>query len=346
MVFSWHFVHVVSGQLGTANPLLALFAEGHTGVALFMTLSGYLFAKLTADRQIAWKKFFANRALRLLPLLVLVLIAEGLLHRTGDPAKYLRQIVRGLVQPSLPNGGWSITTEFHFYALFPLLLAVRKRWKYSLLAVLLGAILLRAGVHEVRGQVQSAAYWTIFGRIDQFLLGILAWQFRGVLAGRRWLGPLAILAILALYAAFDQAGGFFRMPSYPSPSALWIILPTLEGLCYALAIAWYDASNPGQGPVSRFIASIGTYSYAIYLLHFFVVWQLAAAVNAWVPLDLDTAVLASIPAFLVMVPIGYLAHHLVEKQALRFRLGYLGPRDAAGNRASAGPAPQAQAERT
>ena len=330
MVFSWHFVHVNSGQLAAASPLLALFAEGHTGVSLFMVLSGYLFAKLTSGRQILWKQFFANRALRLLPLLVLVLVAEGLLHRTGDPAKYLRSIARGILQPSLPNGGWSITIEFHFYALFPLLLVLTRKWKYSLLGVLLAAILLRAGVHEVRGQVQSVAYWTIFGRIDQFLLGILAWQFRDVLRPHRWRGLAGIAGVMATYAAFDRAGGFFSMPSYPSPSAWWIVLPTIEGLCYALAVSWYDGLQHRAGAFSRFVASIGTYSYAIYLLHFFVVFELARAVNRWVSLGVDAAVLASLPAFLLMVPIGYLAYHLVEKRALRFRVNYLVPRQPAG----------------
>ncbi len=51
LVFSWHFTH---GRESWPIPfgyapsifLLAPLDEGHTGVALFMTLSGYLFAKL------------------------------------------------------------------------------------------------------------------------------------------------------------------------------------------------------------------------------------------------------------------------------------------------------------
>ena len=50
MVFAWHFTHaggypVPLEYSPNAFPL-AIFDEGHTGVALFMTLSGYLFAKL------------------------------------------------------------------------------------------------------------------------------------------------------------------------------------------------------------------------------------------------------------------------------------------------------------
>ncbi len=44
VVFAWHFVHFNEGHL--AGPLvfpLSFLTEGHTGVAIFMTLSGYLF---------------------------------------------------------------------------------------------------------------------------------------------------------------------------------------------------------------------------------------------------------------------------------------------------------------
>ena len=51
LVFIWHFSHAASGypvpfEFTPSFFPLAIFDEGHTGVALFMTLSGYLFAKL------------------------------------------------------------------------------------------------------------------------------------------------------------------------------------------------------------------------------------------------------------------------------------------------------------
>jgi peptidoglycan/LPS O-acetylase OafA/YrhL len=72
-----------------------------------------------------------------------------------------------------------------------------------------------------------------------------------------------------------------------------------------------------------------------------VVFKLAEEVNRWVRLDLDTAVLVSIPAFLLMVPIGYLAYHLVEKRALQFRVNYLIPRQPAAPPARPGGAVEA-----
>jgi peptidoglycan/LPS O-acetylase OafA/YrhL len=47
IVFTWHFLHVNNGHHQTPPIFpLSFLTEGHTGVGLFMTLSGYLFAKL------------------------------------------------------------------------------------------------------------------------------------------------------------------------------------------------------------------------------------------------------------------------------------------------------------
>ncbi|MGY3408223.1 peptidoglycan/LPS O-acetylase OafA/YrhL [Bradyrhizobium sp. GM5.1] len=50
LVFVWHFTHLTTQfpvPFSTVPPFpFALVEEGHVGVGLFMTLSGYLFAKL------------------------------------------------------------------------------------------------------------------------------------------------------------------------------------------------------------------------------------------------------------------------------------------------------------
>ena len=70
LVFTWHFTHTTNGSPVSFRYVPALFVfapldEGHTGVSLFMTLSGYLFAKLLAGRQIDYSAFLWNRILRL-----------------------------------------------------------------------------------------------------------------------------------------------------------------------------------------------------------------------------------------------------------------------------------------
>jgi len=307
---------------------LSLLTEGHTGVALFMTLSGYLFAKLLDGKNIVYTKFIWNRLLRLIPLLVVVIVIVGLRKYLAGQDIYLYtiKVFNGLLKPSLPNGGWSITVEFHFYLILPLLLFLINKSKYYLLFALVLAITTRYFLHQELGQIQFLSYWTIVGRIDQFILGILAFHLRQNIMNRHMLIFCILFTFAIFYWFFDSWGGFYRNPSYPSPSCLWIYMPTIEGLTYASLIAWYDNSfNHSTGKLSQFIALIGTYSYSIYLTHFFVVFSMAKAINNYI-IDLSNlhlAIFFSSICFLFMLPIGYLSYKIIEVPFLRFRVKYI-----------------------
>ena len=335
LVFVWHFIHGLHGSPVPfeATPVwspLVLFDEGHVGVALFMTLSGYLFAKLLDGKRIVYRLFFWNRALRLMPLLLLVIAINALREALGSgnlraAFGYLQSIPGGLVFPTWPNGGWSITIELHFYLLLPLLLFVLRRWHQGLWLLLVVAILFRTGYHAWTGEVQSLAYPTIFGRIDQFVLGILAFHGRAHLIGRHALAAGIAAAFITLYWWFDSSGGFYLQPSYPSPSRLWIVLPTLEGLAFSALIAWYDGSFLHKGgTLSNLFATLGEYSYSIYLLHFYFVFGVAQWIHANV-VDLSNFYVAlpvSLLALIAMIPIGYLSMRFVERPFLRLRRRY------------------------
>jgi peptidoglycan/LPS O-acetylase OafA/YrhL len=333
MVFAWHFTHAPNGYPVPFEYVPALFpfsllAEGHTGVALFMTLSGYLFAKLLDGKSIDYKAFLWNRALRLFPLLVVVILIVGIIRfiSGGSMYSYMYSIARGAFYPSLPNGGWSITVEFHYYAILPLFLWMLRKSKLLPISIIVAAIALRLFVHHETGEIQSLAYWTIVGRIDQFALGMLMYQFRTSLAHRHVL-TIAIFTVFAMfYWYFDLRGGFYQNPSYPSPSPLWIVLPTIEGIAYAIGIAWYDSSfSHSTTGFSRLIGRIGEFSFSIYLLHFFVVFDAARFVNEHV-MDISNfyvACLWSLVFFLLMMPIGYLSFRFIEAPFLKQRKRYI-----------------------
>jgi len=330
MVFTWHFIHIHNGHLAPPPIFpLSLLTEGHTGVAIFMVLSGYLFAKLLDGKNIIYISFIWNRFLRLAPLLLVVIIIVGFqkYFRGEDLFYYAKSIFAGIITPTLPNGGWAITVEFHFYLMLPILLFLTNKWKYSLIFVLLIAIIIRIYLYQHFGTIQILSYLTIIGRIDQFLLGILAYQFRRNISGRHFLVLCSLFMFAVFYWYFDSQGGFYMNQSYPSPSAIWIYMPTIEGVAYALAIAWYDSSfKHSTGKVSRFISLIGTYSYSIYLLHFFVVFELSSAIDRYIVdlSNINIAMLFSIFCFfLVMMPIGYLGYTFFEAPFIKFRKRYI-----------------------
>jgi len=302
-----------------------------------MTLSGYLFAKLLDGRTVRLTPFLWNRLLRLVPLLVVViaLVAVDRALRGTLSSGYAVQILRGLVQPTLPNGGWSITVEAHFYVLLPVLLALGSRNPYALFGVLAAAIALRLALYLRIGQIQDLAYWTIVGRIDQFLCGILAFRFRAVISGKPGRAALVALAFTLLWWGFDLGGGFYGREDYPSRTPVWILVPTVEGAAYGWLIAWYDdwyTARHKLRPSSRlsvFVALIGTYSYSIYLLHPFFVFSIGRAIDAQLITLGERPYLTlvlSLPVFLLMVPIAHLSYRLIELPPMRFRRGYLGPR--------------------
>ena len=333
MVFAWHFLHfntgfpVPFGYVPSVFPL-SLLAEGHTGVSLFMALSGYLFAKLLDGRRIDYRWFVWNRALRLLPLLAVVILIAGIVwYLEGKSLQiYARSIVWGAIYPSWPNGGWSIAVELHFYLLLPLFLWLLRRSRWLPLAIVAFALMVRLILHHWNGEVQFLAFFTIVGRVDQFVLGMVLYHFRSAVAGRHIAAAGGLLGFAVFYWVFDLKGGFYQAPSFPSPSPLWIVLPTLEGLAYAAGIAWYDNSfRHSGGPVSRFIGRIGVYSYSIYLLHFFVVFGAARFVHEKV-MNISNFYLACLWAlgcFLLMVPLAYLSHRCIEEPCLKLRRRYV-----------------------
>ena len=333
LVIAWHFTH---GTTGAPVPFdyvpsvipFALLDEGHTGVALFMTLSGYLFAKLLDGKPVNYGRFIRNRLLRLVPLLAVALVLVGIQRiARGEQslAVYAWVVALGPLLPTWPNGAWSVTVEFHFYVLLPMLLWMMRRSPLLPLVVLAAAIALRAVLLSKQGEVQFLAYWTIVGRIDQFVLGMLAWRARAWFARRHLLSLTVLAAFLAFYWDFDRAGGFYQNGGF-SPSPLWILLPTVEGAAYAIAIAWYDNSFAHRTTgVSRFIGRIGEYSYSIYLLHFFAVFGASSFVHQHV-MDISNFYLACLWALgflLLMMPVGYLSFRFVESPFLRLRKPYV-----------------------
>jgi peptidoglycan/LPS O-acetylase OafA/YrhL len=333
MVVAWHFCHGRTGFPVPFNSVRIMFPfsildEGHTGVALFMTLSGYLFAKLLDGKSIHFPTFLWNRTLRLLPLLLLVILIVGI--RTWATHEnvyaYAISVAKGFLLPTLPNGGWSITAEFHFYLILPLLLWMLRKSALLPFLIIIAAIAFRFILHYMNGEVQRIAYHTIVGRLDQFTLGILAYQFRTYLTGRHLLFIAIITGFALFYWYFDMQGGYYNYPSYPSPSRLWIIFTTVEGIAFGTAIAWYETSfiHSTTG-VSRYIGRMGELSYSIYILHFFIVFQAASFVNLRI-MDISNFYVAcfwSAVFFCLMMPIAQLSFQFVESPFLKLRKRYI-----------------------
>lgn len=324
LVVVWHFAHGTTGSPVpfAQAPELGLLDEGHVGVSLFMVLSGYLFAKLIAGRSIDYPAFLWNRAIRLLPLLLIVLLVVGVTQYRNNPVFYLSRLAGGAVLPWLPNGGWSITVEAHFYLILPVLLWAAAKWRWALIAMVAAAVCARLVILAAGFEVQDFAYWTIAGRFDQFALGIF---FATRPAVRSLWAGLAAAGIAAVYVAFDAAGGF-----YAGPDWAWTILPTIEAVAFAAIISWYNA-NPIRSPKMWLVEKAGDASYAIYLLHFFLVFHASQLVDEHVMrlTNLYVALPWAVLFFAVMAVVGHYSYTRFELPLMkRLRKSYIkrGPR--------------------
>jgi peptidoglycan/LPS O-acetylase OafA/YrhL len=202
----------------------------------------------------------------------------------------------------------------------------RRQGPFALLMAVAGALLLRFDWWRTFGEAQHIAYWTICGRIDQFVFGML---FALVPVRRELLRVIAgvsLMGFLTLWHVFDRMGGFYNQTGAPSTSMLWIFIPTVEAVTYGSLIAWYDGSSFRMPAwLDRALAKTGEYSYSIYLLHFFpivllrdIFWERMGHAD-----DFFLALIAANLAFLAFVPVAGLSYNYFEKFFLVYRKPYL-----------------------
>lgn len=329
LVFGWHFTHGFTGTPAPfgpgVTPFLAPFNEGHCGVALFMCLSGYLFARLLDGKQVIWRRFYWNRLLRLAPLLVLIFAYQSVILAINQPDRLLRfarHVIGGFIEPLWDFGAWSIAVEMHFYLLLWIIMPLKQRWRPAMFALVGIGLVTRTLIYRGGGDMEFYAYWTLIGRIDQFALGIAAWEYRGWLKGRHVPMAVATVAFFAFYQWFVTIGGFYGTQG---SNPVWIFMPTIEGAFFGFLVVYYDTTFVfTRRWYWRLVEIAGTVSYSVYLLHTFVVFQVAQVADRYLPAmaTWEVSEIAALLGFILFVPVAWLSYRFVETPFLRFRTRY------------------------
>ena len=291
IVFLFHFYieYRGAGGVATGSPWLGLVTEGHTGVGLFFTLSGFLFMRIAlAQGTLRYWSFLRNRVLRIAPLFLTIFLLAVSIGRD----KFQAQDVLYLLATNLGNSptslsvvtgaAWCISLEFLFYLVFPFLsrFAIERGPGYllKLLAMLLFLKLAAYGENE-RSTVMY--FSTFVGRFDQFIIGMLAAMLyqRGAAWLERhgaWLVPLALLLAVANSAAQAHVAPFNAQPK----SLFWIGWSMQESAVWALVIvAWVGFTRTLPAWLERALCHGGQVSFSFYLLHMAVIHVLFKAVG-------------------------------------------------------------------
>ena len=320
----------------TFNPFYSVIASGHTAVSLFMVLSGFIFAYGASDRDVSYLGFLRNRILRVYPLWV-VLIFFGV-FTTQTPVTLVTLIeallpigLRSAAAPWTPFIAmhWSLVLEFQFYLVFPLLMAASQKIGMQRLAFsVLGALIfLRLLASAFGADNLHLAYYTILGRADQLILGMLLADFykRGWPSKKlaTYLLPVTVFVVILLM--------MIAMKKEWAGSKSWLVSfrMTIEGVIWVTLIGSYlRLADRAPKFISNTLEKFGEISFSIYMLHISIIWVICTK-NLWIRLGFGVEIDLIFNFFILVLPwtlvLANLSYNAFEKPFLMLRTQYLKP---------------------
>lgn len=306
------------------------FSGGFLGVDVFFVVSGCVvtvsWRRMRREGPAA-RRFYHRRAVRLLPNLfayLAVAVAWNTWHDRSllteanalllAAAAQVVNIATSFADPSITTSThlWSLSIEWQFYLLLPLLLMPLwhrpgdTRSRLGLVSgVALASMLLRPALGAADVDPWQIYHWTIT-RLDGLALGVAAGLLleRPSRAARRWSASVALLAIAVAIVATPDWWSDPRLSLYVSITAVCIASYVL-----VRGITTGRAAVPLVGALaSRPLRWIGERSYSIYLWHFFIgVVVIADGSEDWQGLPVFAAQMAASLAVAVA------AYEFVEK---------------------------------
>jgi peptidoglycan/LPS O-acetylase OafA/YrhL len=250
-----------------------LTGAGQAGVTLFFVLSGFLITAILIEEharsgRIDFRRFYRNRAARLLPALVVMLLAASVMVAIERPPGGAVAILGALLYVAnwlqawkvdlFPvQHTWTLSIEEQFYIVWPLLLSllllVHRRWAlYTVVAGFMAATALRFFFAPLD---QDRALWGTDVRADALLAGC---ALALVLTRRPIRAPSTL--VVAAVGLFGAAVIFGSPPVLLAGGLTVVALTSTVFVLRAATTAWRPLA---WGPL-RWIGSI---SYGLYLWH-------------------------------------------------------------------------------
>jgi peptidoglycan/LPS O-acetylase OafA/YrhL len=297
-------VRAVAVLLVMAGHLNLVYAGG-LGVDIFFVLSGYLItailvSEFSANGRISLKKFYARRALRILPAVILLLLVLNVFVAITQPpdeaatlrwdslgslfyiANWLRAFGRDL---GILGHLWSLSIEEQFYFFWPITLAflLSRTLSTNKIILLIGGAVLLVNADRIYLYHGIESFNRIYNgldaRADALLIGCALGLSGYQILSRR------VFALLGLIGAAFVGYVLFR--SYPVPANLQVPFGlTVGGTLFALGVAFSLAAILSN-PQTIFAKSLrlppmvwtGRLSYGLYLWHY----PVFTFVGGWLP---------------------------------------------------------------
>jgi peptidoglycan/LPS O-acetylase OafA/YrhL len=324
---------------------------GWIGVDLFFVLSGYLIggqllAPLARNQSINLGRFFARRALRIMPAYFVVLAIYIFLPSWREYPemypwwKFLLSVQNiGLHGGTAFSHAWSLAVEDQFYLALPFILLFANRWPRAAIiipcAIFFGGILLRIFLAyqnpaEVSGVsfrgFQAWIYYPTWTRLDPLVWGVALaaiekfrpkwWQRLMDSAIWLWLPGLALI----VYALWLGEGEYLSVAA-----AIWQFPLLAIGMAALLICAQSDRLPLRRVavPGAAFIASIAYSAYLVQKLVIHAVGEFCDAhdvdltsASALIGVELCVYLAATILFLIVERPFLQLRHRFAPRRAI------------------------------
>ena len=260
---------------------------GAAGVDVFFVISGFIMLHTSfrpGRPSMPAGRFLLRRFIRIYPLYwlctaaMLAVMAAGFMRHNLCTAQEIALSLALLPSPHLVLPvAWTLVLEIYFYLVFAATLPLASRTATLILTSVAIVGLQGAGTLLPAGALRT--FLTV-PMACEFLLGLwLAWAFSrmgiGVTRLRRQALCLAVLGLVLLAAAAGQLRHPDSVPGVAIPSGAlgvngwWRVLSW--GVPSALITAAFLAVPTPRGRLGRGLVVLGDASYAIYLVHLFVV---------------------------------------------------------------------------
>lgn len=291
---------------------------GVMGVHLFYALSGYLITALLLEElgncgRISLRRFYARRALRLLPALFVFLavwtIVALLRSESLAPAGWSLVYVANWAKTWGHDLGtlghmWSLAVEEQFYLLWPLVLPLLARWGRR--PMLLATVVAIAGSTLLRVFLSGdfiRAYNGTDTVASSILAGCLTAQLRGEFARLRryaWVG-------FALFAGFS-----LWMVTVSNRRFVVVVAVTAAAVA-AVPVLLQASEHPPGWLTCRPLRRLGVLAYPLYLWH--------VPVLMWVQPDVytDPKPVAAAVGLVASLVLAVGSYRFVESPALRLK---------------------------
>ena len=313
-------------ELGLWRPAFLPLFSGLSGVHVFFVLSGFLITYLlvvehVSTGQISLKDFYIRRALRILPLYLLVVTLVAVMELVGQagtkPISFLyaftftyNMMPKEAYSPILGHT-WSLAVEEHFYLVWPLCFSLLFMQRKVLLLIIcslvvLASIWLQIAIEPLRNNY-FVERWSLpagssiaIGALAALALGICKMPLGHTLSG-----PFGLVFSGLLY--------FHSLALDELP---WGISGQLRALGVAFLLLWIFSNQTSflvRALEFRPLAYIGIISYGLYMWQgFFLSTGPGRGVSqTWPP--------ASATGLVLLLLVAPLSYHAFEKPLLRIK---------------------------